>query len=121
MIRRAPHEPMQKKLRGGMAKLRLKQVVKDLIKSKDMQNKLAKSRKEKAVAFRAELFAYDATQKVVQQMLCQLESCLIEGRSPLERAQQVLSQLINYPAYQTHSTINSSSALAGGFETTACD
>jgi len=89
--------PMKKKQRGGMAKLRLKQVVMDLIKSKDVQDKLAKARKEKAVAFRAEMFAYDATQKVVQRMLHQLESCLIEGRSPLERAQQVLSQLINHP------------------------
>ena len=62
----------------------------DLIKSKDVQDKLAKARKEKAVAFRAEMFAYDATQKVVQRMLHQLESCLIVGRSPLERAQQVL-------------------------------
>ena len=31
-----------------------------LIKNKDMQDELAKSRKENAVAFGAELFAYDS-------------------------------------------------------------
>ncbi len=49
--------------------MRLKHIDKDLIKSKDVLAQLAESHKENAVAFRAELFAYNAIQEVVQQML----------------------------------------------------
>ena len=47
--------------------------------------------------FRAHLFAYRATQTVVENMLKAMETSLIVGREPEERAQQILDQFLNHP------------------------
>ena len=43
------------------------------------------------------MFQYRACQATVENMLVELQKPLIEGREPLERAQQILVQLLNHP------------------------
>jgi hypothetical protein len=97
--------PDPKKARTAMKTVKLKEVVHMLLqKDKKLQLRINQNREQHEQdreknkrEFRARYFAYSATQKVVQDMLRSLESCLLEGRDPVYRAQQVLEQLFLHP------------------------
>ena len=82
----------------------LKHLVAKLKNTEEFKTSIAKKKetrhagqKVSAKQFTTHLFAYRAVQTVVQKMLKDLESCLIQDREPLQRAQDVLSQLLNHP------------------------
>lgn len=105
-IRTAEHPESQ--LRKKMKISSLKSLVMKYLQDEKVKNKLDEDRRSRdedrrsrANEFKANLFAYRARQQVVRSMLNALESCLIQERDPLQRAQSVLQQLlyiVNSPA-----------------------
>jgi len=86
-----------------MATVTLKSIAKKWIetyreeKIKPLCDQRKREEKKEGQSFKAAFFAYDATQKVVQKMLHQLQGCLVEDRDALQRAQQAMSQLLTHP------------------------
>jgi hypothetical protein len=61
----------------------------------DLKGRKDDDRKKAALELRAKLFAYRATQAIVEKMIVALSDSLIQDRD--ERAKAVVSQLLNHP------------------------
>ena len=87
-----PVQRVEKTVRGGMKKILLKLVIQQAKKENLLH--IAELKEE---GNKARLFQYRACQATVENMLSEMQKPLIEGRDPLERARQILVQLLNHP------------------------